>query len=169
MGAHLQRCVDQLVEAAGQPPPPLVLGEGDKGSPLRWQPQLQEVRTPAFRFDAKGDPGQGEESMVTIQVGGAHRELGGHDPVADLHRLQAGEPQAPSLGSGAQKLQAFSALPGFQPLQLPHVITDQVGPGGPGGQPQPGTEARGGEGEPGIHQMPLGLGEIQPKEGWGSR
>ena len=105
--------------------------------------------------------------MVAIEVAGAHGEFRGHQLVADLQRcsgpasqvhLPAGRAQAPDRAgpASAEHLQA---------LQMAHVVANQVGARGPGGQAQ----AQLGPGGLQLHrdgqQVALGIAQIEANGG----
>jgi len=160
-GAGLHRAVDQLVEITGSPLVRPAAGQGHKALPTLRQRQAELMGRPALPLHRQGHGGQGQEAVLIAELAGAHRELGGLDPVGHHHRLQGWELQLPARHPRAAGQQLAFALVHRQAFQLAHVIANQVGARRPGGQGQAQVGALGLQGQPRLHQVAGGLAQIQ--------
>ena len=130
------------------------------------------MRRPALAFHLQHHRRQGQKAMGAVEMAGAHRELGGLNRVANRDRLALGwHFRRPVLRTGAQhaplgrcqplQQQRPAALAHLQPLQMAHVVANQIGAGSPGRQAQQERPLARRQADPHLHQLTAGGGKIE--------
>lgn len=117
---------------------------------------------PALPLQLKDHRRKRKKAVILIEMAGADRQLRGHHRVANCQRLVwLSGIDAPRGGINAGDPKGLAVLLNAQSLQLPRIVTDQVRPGCPGGQPQEDLACRSQDIQGHKHPMPVGLGEIE--------
>jgi len=134
MGPDLDRAVDQLIQMLGQPTAIAVGWQRHKPLPTRRQLQQQAVGRPALTVDLQDDRRQRQKALLIVEVGRAHRQLGGLQRIGQGHRLQRGQHNLPTKRCHPSRSQRLALLLDLQAFELAHILTQQVRARGPAGQ-----------------------------------